>query len=157
MLDKRYDPIIAKPTASDSGRNMAPAAPTMKRDGTNTASTQSIEISSGTATSRPESTTARATRWPVARCVWMFSITTVDISTSTPMASARPPSVMMLIVRPVSHSPMTAPMSASGMLATTINELRQSRRNKSTTMPVSSAPRAPSNVSPLIARVTYGD
>ena len=87
----------------------------------------------------------------------MFSMTTVDMSTSTPIARARPPSVMMLTVCPVSHRPSSAPMSASGMLTTTIAALRQSRRNSSTMMPVSNAPSAPSNVSPSIARSTYGD
>ena len=38
----------------------------------------------------------------------MFSIATVASSTRMPMASARPPSVMMLIVCPVSHSPTSA-------------------------------------------------
>ncbi len=38
---------IENPTASDSGTNIARAAPTMKNDGTNTASTHSIAIRSG--------------------------------------------------------------------------------------------------------------
>ena len=60
----------------------------------------------------------------------MFSIATVASSTRMPTASARPPSVMMLTVCPVIHSASTAPISESGMLITTINALRQSRRNK---------------------------
>ena len=91
---------------------------------------------------------------PWARCVWMFSITTVDMSTRMPMASARPPNVMMLMVWPVSHSDRTAPISASGMFSTTTSALRQSRKNKRITNPVSNAPSAPSIVRPAIARVT---
>src|SRR6185436_9141277 len=60
----------------------------------------------------------------------MFSITTVDMSTRMPMASARPPSVMMLTVWPVSHSATTAPINASGMFRTTTNALRQSRQQR---------------------------
>ena len=38
-------------------------------------------------------------------CAWVFSMVTVASSTSMPMASASPPSDMMLIVLPVSHRP----------------------------------------------------
>ena len=44
---------------------------------------------------------------------------TVDLSTSMPIARARPPSDMMLMVLPVSHRPTSEPSSASGMLDTT--------------------------------------
>ena len=145
---------MAKPTASESGRNIALAAPTMKNDGTKTASTQSIAMSSGNATSRPESTTALPTGLPRATCVWIFSMTTVDISTRMPIANARPPSVMMLTVWRVIQSATTALISDSGMLMTTIKALRQSRKNRSTITPVSNAPSAPSRVSPAMARVT---
>src|SRR5437870_13879651 len=94
VLDSRYEATIEKPTASESGKNIAFAAPTMKNDGTNTASTHNIEMSSGRATSWPESTTERATLLPLPKWVWMFSITTVDISTRIPMANANLPRVM---------------------------------------------------------------
>ena len=71
-----------------------------------------------------------------------------------PMASANPPSVMMLMVCFVIHSANTAPISERGMLMTTIKALRQSRKNKSTIKPVSRAPKAPSKVSPAMAPVT---
>ncbi len=87
----------------------------------------------------------------------MFSTTTVDMSTSTPMASAMPPSVMMFTVWPVMASASTAPMSAIGILSTTIEALRQSRRNSRTMSPVSNAPRAPSVTRLVIALVTYPD
>ena len=85
-------------------------------------------------------TTARARETPGRNCVWMFSIETVASSTSTPTASARPPSVMMLIVCPVAQNAMTAANSANGMFITTISALRQSRKNSNTTSPVRSAP-----------------
>ena len=154
VLDSRYEATIEKPTASESGRNIAFAAPTMKNDGANTASTHNIAMSSGNATSCPESTTARATALRRTKCVWIFSITTVDISTRIPMARANPPSVMMLTVCLVIHSANTAPISARGMLMTTIKALRQSRKKRNTIRPVRRAPRAPSKVSPAMARVT---
>ena len=84
----------------------------------------------------------------------MFSIDTVASSTSTPTASASPPSVMMLMVCPVAHSRTTALSSANGMFITTISALRQSRRKISTIRPVSTAPSSPSMISP---RMRVGD
>ena len=60
VLDRRYEAIIAKPTASASGTNSARAAPCMKNDGMNTARMQSIASSRGTAVSALPSRTARA-------------------------------------------------------------------------------------------------
>jgi hypothetical protein len=154
VLASRYDATIEKPTASESGMNIAFAAPSMKKDETNTANTHNIAISNGSATSFPESATERAIGLPRAGCVWMFSIATVAMSTRMPMARANPPSVMMFTVWPVSHSATTPPINASGMFSTTTSALRQSRRNNSTTIPVSNAPNAPSSVRPAMARVT---
>jgi hypothetical protein len=61
-----------------------------------------------------------------------------------------------LTVCPLTASAIVAASSASGMLTTTTTALRQSRKNSSTISPVSSAPIAPSSLSPRIARVTYG-
>ncbi len=43
---------------------------------------------------------ARVSGLPIIRLRWMFSTSTVASSTSMPMASASPPSVMMLMVWP---------------------------------------------------------
>ncbi len=77
-------------------------------------------------------------------CTWVFSIVTVASSTRIPMASAMPPSDMMLIVFPVTHRPNNEPVRASGMLHTTTITLRQSRRNRRIIRPVKHAPIAPS-------------
>ena len=58
-------------------------------------------------------------------CTWTFSTVTVDSSTRMPIASAMPPSDMMLIVLPVSQSPNSEPSRASGMLSTTTITLLQ--------------------------------
>ena len=70
----------------------------------------------------------------------MFSIATVASSTRMPTASARPPSVIKLMFCPLTHSANVPASSAMGMLMTTMNALRQSRRNSSTIRPVSTAP-----------------
>ena len=64
---------------------------------------------------------------------------------------------MRLIVCPVSHSPTTDASSASGMLRTTTNDARQSRRKTSTIKPVRAAPSIASKPTPDIASVTTGD
>ena len=103
---------IAKPTASDSGTNSARAAPSMKNDGRNTARMHSMASSRGTAVSALPSRTARAMESVCSICVWMFSTSTVASSTRMPTARARPPSVIRLIVCPVSHRATTAPSRA---------------------------------------------
>src|SRR6266536_3081237 len=62
----------------------------------------------------------------------MFSMATVASSTRMPTASARPPSVMTLMVWPAPHNAITAASSAKGMVTTTMPALRQSRRKTST-------------------------
>ena len=104
MLESRYDAIIEKPTASESGTKSCRPTPTMKNDGTKTARMQNIDSRRAMAVRLHASTTARARETPGSICVWMFSISTVASSTRTPTASASPPSVMMLIVWPVAQS-----------------------------------------------------
>src|SRR5438876_11484889 len=58
LLDSRYDAIIAKPTASDSGTNNCRATPAMKNEGTNTASMHTIERKLAIALRLHASTTA---------------------------------------------------------------------------------------------------
>ena len=107
------DVTIAKPTASDSGTNSARAAPCMKNDGMNTARMQSMASRRGTAVSRVAPPHRPGDRFGVCSiCVWMFSTSTVASSTRMPTARARPPSVIRLIVCPVSHRATTAPSRA---------------------------------------------
>ena len=156
-LDSRNDAIIAQPTASESGTKSDRDTPVMKKEGTNTATTASIARRRGVTTSPLASSTARATGVPRARCVWMFSMATVASSTRMPTASARPPSVMMLMVWPAPHNATTAVSSAKGIVMTTIAELRQSRRNSSTISPVSRAPRPASTTTERSDAATLPD
>ncbi len=152
MLDSRYDVIIDAPTASDSGTNSARTAPSMMNDGMNTERMHRSARSLGTAVSMFPCRTERDMDGVCSICVWMFSISTVASSTRMPMASASPPSVMMLIVLPVRFRTTIDPRSASGMLSTTMITARRSRRKSSTISPVSPAPRAPSTPTLSIAR-----
>ena len=93
------------------------------------------------------------------RSIWacVFSIVTVASSTRMPMASANPPSDMMLIVLPVSHRPTSEQVNDKGMLMSTTITLRMSRRNKRIISPVSPAPMTPSVTTLLMAARTVGD
>ena len=82
---------------------------------------------------------------------------TVASSTRMPMASASPPSDMMLIVLPVSHRPTSELVSDRGMLISTTITLRRSCRNSRIISPVSAAPIAPSVATLLMAARTVGD
>ena len=73
------------------------------------------------AVSPEPSRTASASGCPRSKWLWMFSMATVASSTRMPMASASPPSVIRLIVCPVSQSATTAAISASGMFNRTID------------------------------------
>ncbi len=70
---------------------------------------------------------------------WIFSTSTVASSTSIPTASAIPPSVIVLIVCPVSLSPMIAVRIESGIDVITISMLRGEPRNISTISATSNA------------------
>ena len=91
---------MAKTTAMASGVNRYRAVPVSSSTGTNTMQIASVETKVGTAICAAPSITARTSdlRMPMLRCV--FSIATVASSTSMPTASARPPSVITLMVWP---------------------------------------------------------
>ena len=65
----------------------------------------------------------------------MFSMVTVASSTRIPTASARPPSVMMLMVSPSALRTMIDVRIESGMETAMISVLRQLPRNSRIMMP----------------------
>ncbi len=154
MLDKRYEAIIAKPTASDKGTNIDRGAPCMKNAETNTARMQTMARNRGIAVWALPKRTARAIEGARPIWLWMFSISTVASSTRMPTASASPPRVIKLMVCPLSQSATMAAISARGIFRRTTIALRQSRKNTNTIRPTSTAPDAPSPTTPQIARVT---
>ena len=84
--------------------------------------------------------TAEATSSVRPICTCTLSMVTVAMSTRMPIASAMPPSDMMLIVLPVTQSPNNDPSRASGMVITTTITLLRSRRNRRIISPVKPAP-----------------
>ena len=87
----------------------------------------------------------------------MFSISTVASSTRMPTASARPPSVMMLIVSPRALRTMIDVRIESGIETAMISVLRQLPRKSRIISPVRPAAMTPSRTTPLIDAFTNND
>ena len=75
----------------------------------------------------------------------MFSRQMIALSTSGPIASDRPASVMTLIVLPVAYRPTRAASTAIGIVSTAITVIRHSPRNSRITSEQSTAPSTPSS------------
>ena len=115
VRESRYEASMAKITASASGTNRNRATPVRKNIGTNTMQMHSVETNAGTAICGAPSRMACFISLPMPRLRSMFSISTVASSTRMPTASARPPSVMMLIVSPSALSTMIETKMESGI------------------------------------------
>ena len=112
-------------TVIASGMNRKRATPNSITTGKNTMQIASVATVSGWITSDVPSRIATVSGLPSARLRWMFSIVTVALSTSSPIASARPPSVIRLIDCPVRNSPMMPAKIDNGMDTDTITVFRQ--------------------------------
>ncbi len=135
---------MAKATAMASGVNRNLAAPVSSTTGMNTMQMDRVETKAGAATCWAESRMARTSGFFSAMLRWVFSISTVASSTRMPTASARPPSVMTLMVSP-SAVRMTSEVAIdSGMDVQTIRVERQEPRNSRIIRPVSAAAMAAS-------------
>ena len=92
-------------TVMASGMNRKRATPNSITTGKNTMQIASVATVSGWMTSRVPSRIATVSGLPSVRLRWMFSIVTVALSTSRPIASASPPRVIRLIVLPGQEQP----------------------------------------------------
>ena len=70
----------------------------------------------------------------------MFSMTTTELSTSMPTATARPDREIMLMVTPLKYISTMAKITLTGMETRVITVGRQSRRNRNSTTTENSAP-----------------
>ena len=82
---------------------------------------------------------------------------TVASSTRMPTARARPPSVITLIVSPITESMVTENRMASGIDTVMIRVERQEPRKIRIRMPVSPAAMRPSRTTPITADLTNTD
>ncbi len=79
-----------------NGRNSSPTWPPTSASGRKTATVVRVEAVIAVATSRTPVSTASDRRCPSPRWRWMFSITTMESSTTRPIAIVRAPRVSML-------------------------------------------------------------
>jgi hypothetical protein len=127
-----------------------------KNIGTNTMQMQIVETNAGAICCEP-SRIAGSRSFPCSRCQLMFSIATVASSTRMPTASARPPSVMMLIVSPSALSTMIELSTDSGIDTAMISVLRQLPRNTRIISAVRQAATTASRNTPWIDARTNSD
>src|SRR6516165_3266080 len=90
----------------------------------------SVDTSVGTAIWPAPAMIADGTSLPCSRCQLMLSIVTVALSTRMPTASARPPSVITLIVWPMADSAAIEQRIDSGIEIAMINDERQLPKNR---------------------------
>jgi hypothetical protein len=84
-----------------SSRKMSAAIPLTSRNGSTAARFVSVAAVTADETSRAPSAAAASGVFPSAsRCRKMFSSMTIELSSSSPTPSARPPRLMMFSVRP---------------------------------------------------------
>ena len=148
---------MAKTTAMASGVNRYLAAPVSSSTGTKTMQMESVETKAGAAICCAPSSTARTSGFFMAMLRWVFSISTVASSTRMPTASARPPSVITLMVSPSRLRTISEIRMESGIEMQTMMVLRQLPRNSRIIRPVRQAAMTASRTTPLMAARTNSD
>ena len=83
---------------SANGRNSSPVTPSTSASGRNTATVVIVDAVIAPATSRTARTIVDALSTPSTRCRLMFSMTTIESSTTRPIAMVSAPSVRMFSV-----------------------------------------------------------
>ena len=118
---------------------------------------ESVETKAGAAICCAPSSTARTSGLRIAMLRCVFSSSTVASSTRMPTASARPPSVITLVVWLSMFKAISETRMESGIEMQTISVLRQLPRNSRIIMPVRKAAIRASRTTPLMAARTNSD
>ena len=98
VSDTNRDAASAIVTVSANGRNSSPVMSPTRASGRNTATVVRVDAVIAPATSRTADLIASILVSPSPMCRLMFSITTIESSTTRPIAIVSAPSVMMLSV-----------------------------------------------------------
>ena len=131
-------------TVMANGRKSCPAMPETKAMGRNTATVVRVEAVIAPATWRTEATTLSGVSSPDPRRRLMFSITTIESSTTRPIAIVSAPRVRMLSVFPLHHSPTSVISRESGIDTAAIRVERHEPRKARMTRTAKSRPSPPS-------------
>src|ERR1700730_5932347 len=152
VLDRKYEANMANTTASASGRNRYRATPDSKNMGANTMQMESVDTNAGVAicAALSRTTSSMLLSGSNTRFRLMFSTSTVASSTRIPTARANPPSVMMLMVSPITLSTMMDVRMARGMEVAMMSVLRQFPRKMRIIRAVRQAAIRASRTTPVI-------
>ena len=125
---------MEKAMVSENCLYSSPVVPGKNATGTNTATSTSDVATTAPVTS-PMALEAAACESLCSSpmCRWMFSITTMASSTTSPVASTMPNSVSVLMEKSSSLMNANVPTSDTGMVTAGIRVLRQSCRNTNIT------------------------
>ncbi|KAG1535769.1 hypothetical protein G6F50_015225 [Rhizopus delemar] len=121
---------MAIATVNAWSRNSWPAMPSTNTSGRNTAMVVSVEATTAMLTSRVPAMAACRMPRPRSRALAMLSSTTIESSTTRPVASARPPSDITFKLRPSCPMKKNVAMIETGSDRLITNVLQPSRRNR---------------------------
>ena len=142
---------IASATVSAWSRNSWPAMPCTNTSGRNTAIVVKVDATTAMLTSRVPVMAASRMPSPRSRAFAIDSSTTIESSTTRPVASARPPSDITLRLRPSWSMKKNVAMIDTGSDRPTTNVLQPSRRNRKMIRIASAPPITASIFTSLIA------
>src|SRR5580704_15510567 len=159
VLERKYDASMANTTASARGTKRYRATPVNRNIGANTMQIDNVDTKAGVAicAALSRTTSSMSLSGSASRLRFMFSTSTVASSTRIPTASARPPSVMMLMVSPSALKRIIEVRIASGIEVAMIRVLRQLPRKVRIMKAVRHAAIKVSRTTPLIAPRTKID
>jgi hypothetical protein len=144
------DASSATTTVNANGRKKLPAMPLRNAIGRKTATVVSVDDATAVVISRAPVYAATIGRSPSDTWRLTFSSTTIESSTTRPMATIIPPRVRMFRVMPCHHSTISATSSDSGIETAATSVARPLRRNAKMTSTANSAPSKPSRrMSPI--------
>ena len=130
--------ITATDSVTANSRNMRPTCPPMNSSGMNTATSETLMVSTVKPTSRAPSSAAWRRAAPCSRWRVMFSSTTMASSTTKPVATVSAISVRLFRLKPSAYMAAKVPSSDTTVATAGISAARSVRRNRPTTAITSS-------------------
>ena len=125
--------MTAPASVSANSTNSRPVRPGVKASGANTAASVNVIATTAKPTSWAPLSAAFSGASPSSMWRKMFSSTTMESSTTRPMASTSDSSVSVLMVKPAAAMIENTPIRLTGMVTSGMIEARRVRRKKKTT------------------------
>ena len=125
--------ITAPAKVRANSTNSRPVRPGVNARGANTAARVSVIATTANEISRAPLRAALKGVRPSSMCRKMFSSTTMESSTTRPMASTSDSSVRVLTLKPARAMSENTPIKLTGIVISGMIEARSVRRNKNTT------------------------